>query len=312
MTILFYTTFSDKKLWKKEIKNLFKDEKIISINDTKLFKKVKYAIVWDLPDNILKQLSNLKIIFSQGAGVDHILNLPSYKQIPIIRLKDPIMGERMANHVLSQVLYYQLNLSIYYKFQSKKIWYDNLESLTPKENNNITIGILGMGYLGTYVAKVLKKMNYNVIGYKRKKINKKNNFPLYIGKQLNTFIKSCDIIVSILPATKETVNFINKDFLLKMKNKSLLINVGRGITLNESDLNKHLNSNKNFYASLDVFNNEPLTRKNKLWSNPNLIITPHIASITVVKSAVMQMHKTYKKYLKNGKIKSDVNLKNGY
>ena len=77
MTLLFYTTFSDKKLWKKEIKNLFKNEKIISINDTKLFKEVKYAIVWDLPDNILKQLTNLKIIFSQGAGVDHILNLPS-------------------------------------------------------------------------------------------------------------------------------------------------------------------------------------------------------------------------------------------
>ena len=110
MTILFYTTFSDAKIWKKEIKKQFKNEKIISIDDKKNYKKVKYAIIWNLPDNILKKLTNLKIIFSQGAGVDHILNLPSYKQTPIIRLKDPAMGDRMSNHVLSQILNFQLNL----------------------------------------------------------------------------------------------------------------------------------------------------------------------------------------------------------
>ena len=110
MTILFYTTFSDRRIWKKEIKKYFKNAKIISINDKKYFKDVEYAIIWNLPDKILKQLKNLKIIFSQGAGVDHILNLPSYKNTPILRLKDPIMGERMANHVLSQILIYQLKL----------------------------------------------------------------------------------------------------------------------------------------------------------------------------------------------------------
>ena len=312
MTILFYTTFSDRRIWKKEIKKYFKNAKIISINDKKYFKDVEYAIIWNLPDKILKQLKNLKIIFSQGAGVDHILNLPSYNQTPIVRLKDPIMGDRMANHVLSQILNFQLHSTTYFNFQTKKIWVDDLELLTPLQNKKITIGILGCGFLGTYIAKTLKKLDYKVIGYKKNKNNRSYNFPIYFNKQINEFIKLSNIIVVLLPSTKDTKNFIDKKFFLKMKKNSLLINVGRGVTLNEKDLIKHLKSNKNFFASLDVFHKEPLPLNSKLWSHPNVIITPHIASITVIESAVQQMYLRYKKFKKTGKIISDVNLKNGY
>ena len=312
MTILFYTTFSDRRIWKKEIKKYFKNAKIISINDKKYFKDVEYAIIWNLPDKILKQLKNLKIIFSQGAGVDHILNLPSYNQTPIVRLKDPIMGDRMANHVLSQILNFQLHLTTYFNFQTKKIWVDDLELLTPLQNKKITIGILGCGFLGTYIAKSLKKLDYKVIGYKKNKNNRSYSFPIYFNKKINEFIKLSNIIVVLLPSTKDTKNFIDKNFFSKMKKNSLLINVGRGVTLNEKDLIKHLQSNKNFFASLDVFHKEPLPLNSKLWSHPNVIITPHIASITVIESAVQQMYLRYKKFKKTGKIISDVNLKNGY
>tara|TARA_Y100000590_G_C15693399_1_gene1004252 strand:+ start:122 stop:1060 length:939 start_codon:yes stop_codon:yes gene_type:complete len=312
MAILFYTTFSDENFWKKEIKKNFKNIKIISIRDKKYFSKVEVAIVWDLPDAILKQLTNLKIIFSQGAGVDHILNLPSYNKTPIVRLKDPIMGERMSNYVLAQILNFQLNLLVYMKAQNKKIWIDNLESLTPLENNKLTIGILGIGYLGKHVAKFLKKLNYNVIGYKKNRVKKDIEFPIYYNKKINTFIKSSNIIVSILPATKETIGFIDKKFLLKMKKNSLFINVGRGVTVNEKDLIDYLKLNNSFYATLDVFNYEPLPRNNKLWSLPNVIITPHIASITNVQSAIKQMYNRYMMYKKTGKIISDVKFKDGY
>tara|TARA_Y100000590_G_C15696327_1_gene1005256 strand:+ start:163 stop:1101 length:939 start_codon:yes stop_codon:yes gene_type:complete len=312
MSILFYTTFSDKKIWKNKIKKYFKNIKIVSINDKKSFKKVEYAIVWNLPDNILKKLVNLKIIFSQGAGVDHILNLPSYNKTPIVRLKDPMMGDRMANHVLSQILNFQLYLPIYSRYQNKKLWLDNLEFYTPVQNNKLTVGILGVGFLGNFVGKFLKKLKYNVVGYKKNKVSKNFGFRIYYEKEINKFIKSSDIIIAILPATKETKNFIDKNFLNKMKNNSLLINVGRGITLNEIDLIKHLKSKKDFYASLDVFKKEPLSKNSEIWSLSNAIVTPHIASITVVESAVKQMFLRYKKYKKTGKIISDVDLKNGY
>ena len=81
MTILFHNTTFDKiDVWKKTIKKYFKNEKIISIKDYKQFDDVKYAIIWNLPDKTLSKLKNLKVIFSMGAGIDHILKLKSYNK----------------------------------------------------------------------------------------------------------------------------------------------------------------------------------------------------------------------------------------
>ena len=66
-------------------------------------------------------------------------------------------------------------------------------------NQQLTVGILGAGFLGSYVANYLKKINYNIIGFKRKKINKKFGFRIFYKHELQKFIRLSDIIVSILP-----------------------------------------------------------------------------------------------------------------
>ena len=97
-----------------------------------------------------------------------------------------------------------------------------------------------------------------------------------------------------------------------MKKNSFLINIGRGSTLNESDLLLHLNKNKNFFVSLDVFKTEPLPKKNKFWTHKNVIVTPHAAALTDIDSSIDQMFKRFTGFKKTGKIKSDVNLIKGY
>ena len=115
-----------------------------------------------------------------------------------------------------------------------------------------------------------------------------------------------------MPYTEETKNFINQRFLEQMKKNSLLINIGRGASLNEEHLLKHLKKNKNFYASLDVFNNEPLPRHHKFWKHPNVIVTPHTAGLTDIDSSINLIYERYLAYIQNGKIKSDVDLIKGY
>ena len=97
-----------------------------------------------------------------------------------------------------------------------------------------------------------------------------------------------------------------------MKKNSLLINIGRGASLNENHLLKHLKQNKNFYASLDVFKHEPLPRSHKFWKQPNVTVTPHAAALTHIDSSTDLIYERYLVYKKTGKIKSDVNLKKGY
>ena len=110
MTILFYCPWHDRGNWLKQIKKKFKNNKIVTLKDKPNFSKIKCAIIWDLPDGVYQKLANVKLLFSMGAGVDHILNLPSYNKTPIVRIRDSFMAERMSNHVISQVLQYQLDL----------------------------------------------------------------------------------------------------------------------------------------------------------------------------------------------------------
>ncbi len=310
MTILFHNTTFDKiDIWKKTIKRYFKNEKIVTIKDHNKLCDVKYAIIWNLPNEVFSKLTNLKIIFSMGAGIDHILKSKNYnRKIPIIRIKDPEMGKRIANYSLAQILNYQLNFKTFQNSQTKRYWSGER---TPIDNIDLTVGILGLGYLGTYIARLLHKLNYNIIGYK-KSSKKISNFKIYTGKNLTKFIKQSDIIVSILPSTTETDNFINKIFLQKMKKKSCLINIGRGNTINEKALLTHLRANREFYAYLDVFKKEPLSSLSPFWNLPNVTITPHVAGVTAIESAVKYMFEKYKLYKKNKKIISDVKTKNNF
>tara|TARA_B110000263_G_C15290908_1_gene503277 strand:- start:508 stop:1449 length:942 start_codon:yes stop_codon:yes gene_type:complete len=313
MNILLHCEFDNKDEWEKSIKKTFKFDKVFLLKDNPNLNKIECAIIWNIPNNILKKLNNLRIIFSLGAGVDHILNLSDYKGTPIIRVKDPSMAKRMGYHVLSQILEYQLNLKYFQKAQLNKSWRENLQfQRQVKLNNQIKIGILGVGFLGTYVGKLLKKLDYNVIGFKKTPSTKSVSFPIYTGKFIDYFIKNSDIIVSILPSTSATKNFIDKAFLNKMNKESLLINVGRGAAINDSDLIFHLKKNNFFFVSLDVFQKEPLTKNSPLWAMDNVTITPHVASLTVVDIITKQMYKKITTFKKKKKIKSDVSIKKGY
>ena len=113
--------------------------------------------------------------------------------------------------------------------------------------------------------------------------------------------------IEIITPPFRVIESLNEDQLI-----SLLINVGRGPTLCEKVLITHLKKYKQFYASLDVFEKEPLPKSSPLWKLLNVTVTPHIASLTLVDTAVEYIYKKYKQYKKNGKIKSDVNLIKGY
>ena len=309
MNILFHASFDNQDEFLKSLKKKFLHHKIFTLNQNISLDKIEVALVWNLPDKILKKLKNLKIIFSLGAGVDHILNLSSYKNTPIIRIQDPNMQSRMLNHVLSQILIYQLKINEYSKGQQKNIWLDERYTVL---NKDLTIGILGFGYLGKFIANKLKSLDYNIIGYKNTVSPRKSSISLYYKESLKTFLKLSDVVVCMLPATIETRDLINKSFLNQMKKQSLLINVGRGSSLNEIDLLKHSEQNKYFFASLDVFKTEPLPKNSKLWKNQNITITPHVAAITDVDSSTNYIYRKFEQFIINGKIKSNVKIKNGY
>ena len=138
----------------------------------------------------------------------------------------------------------------------------------------------------------------------RKTINKKlkNSFNI---KNLNKAVKEKDFIVNLLPSTEKTKEIFNYKIFKNMNKKSFFINMGRGETVNEKDLENAIKKNHIAGAGLDVVQNEPFKKDLSLLKYNNVIITPHIAGINTryKKEQVDLFMDNYSKFLKNKKLK---------
>ena len=109
-----------------------------------------------------------------------------------------------------------------------------------------------------------------------------NTFAL---NEMDDFLKKTNILVCMLPLTKETTDFITYELLNRLKKPAFFINVGRGNQVVEEGLLKAIQDNTLSGACLDVVRNEPVSSDHPFLSEPRLIVTPHIASITDQRNA---------------------------
>ncbi|HET8719574.1 MAG TPA: NAD(P)-dependent oxidoreductase, partial [Candidatus Nitrosotenuis sp.] len=145
-----------------------------------------------------------------------------------------------------------------------------------------TLGIFGMGRIGQTVAKRAAAFGLKIIYYNRRRLGtsleKKLNAKY---ASFNELIRKSDILSIHVPYSKDTHGIINEKIFRKMKSNSFLINTARGKIINEKDLIKALKSRIIAGAALDVFENEPIGKNNRLTSLQNVVLTPHIGSSTV-------------------------------
>ena len=226
-------------------------------------------------------------IFSIFAGVEKTLLNKTIRQ-PLVRLIDMEMTECMAEWCTAHVMRYHLNIDQFIK-PIKKEW-----TTYKKERllaNQVEIGILGLGTLGSATAEKLKKLNFNVKGWAatEKKVSEVKSL---VGSEgLATILSTSDFLILLLPLTVETKNIINAESLRLVKNGAILINAGRGGLIKDNDLLNALDSGKLAGCTLDVFNKEPLPPEHPFWSHDKVTVTPHISAPTRLKSSVKSILK---------------------
>ncbi len=144
---------------------------------------------------------------------------------------------------------------------------------------NKTLGIVGLGRIGSKVAWRAKSLGVKTLYYQRHR-DKKAEKELQISfADLDNLLAASDVVTLHVPLTEETRHMINKDSLAKMKKGAYLINTARGSIVDEQDLAEALRSGQLSGAALDVFDNEPNINP-ELIGMENIILTPHIASAT--------------------------------
>lgn len=138
-----------------------------------------------------------------------------------------------------------------------------------------TMGIIGFGRIGRAVGKIANAMGMHVIAYNRSRCPEGETIGQYVD--LETLLKTADVISLHCPLTDENAGMINKEALSMMKDGALLLNTARGPLLDEKDVAEALASGKLRGAAVDVVSREPILESNPLLSAPNCIITPHMA-----------------------------------
>ncbi|MDC1216907.1 glyoxylate/hydroxypyruvate reductase A [Flavobacteriaceae bacterium] len=275
------------KQWKEDFEKIAPHFPLLIGLETSTPEDIECVMVWKQPKNSLIKFKNLKLIFSMGAGVDHILTDDSIpKHITICRVIDPMMAFSMTNYILMAVLNHQRSFYDFQKAQQNKHW-----AQFEFKEKDLNVGILGTGHLGMNAANKLNGLGFNVFGYSN--TPKKTSFPSYSEGELDVFLSKINVLICTVPLTPKTHGLLNKNLFDRLEHPTYLINVSRGAVQIEKDILSALDSNTLSGAFLDVFEKEPLTESSPLWHHPKVKITPHIASLTYPKESVSQVLESF-------------------
>lgn len=271
--------------------------------------EIEVAFVWKHPKGIFNEYPKLQYIASFGAGVDFLLEDKTIPHsIPITRVVDPILASDMSEFVLATILDELKKLRHYKVDQLNSEW----RPLEYRRISDVKVGIMGMGALGSDLAKLLSSLGFMVMGWARSPKPDATVDMFYGEAERGNFLKNSSILVCLLPLTPETEGILNREVFKALPKGSYIINVARGGHLEDEDLLTYLDNGHLSGASLDVFHNEPLLPDHPFWKHPKINITPHIASVSDITSVIPQLLENYSSFKKDLPLKNLVLRQKGY
>jgi glyoxylate/hydroxypyruvate reductase A len=271
--------------------------------------RVRMIVVWKHPPGLFSQLPNLEVISSLGAGVEHILKDPALPAgVAVTRVVDDKLTVSMRNYVVMAALNIHKQLAFYLQHQRQQKW----EKPSPVEHP-LRIGMLGLGALGSAIARFLADMGFEVTGFSRSRkeiagvvcLNEDDH-------SLEDFARRINLLVCLLPLTPATEGILNYHLFSRMPRGAALINVARGAHLVEADLLRAIEEGYIREAYLDVFQEEPLPAGHPFWMRPEIVLTPHVASITDQDNAAAILAGNFRRMSRGEPLAYEVDPSQGY
>ena len=275
---------------------------------------IKYALAWQQEPGVLATLPNLKIIFSLGAGVEHVLRDPKLPDVPLVRFVDPDLTMRMGEYACLHVLMHQRRMLEYAALQRQGKWQELMPQPCASETR---AGVMGLGMLGRNAAEKLHLLGFDVAGWSRS-MKRIDGVTCFAGEDgLKPFLARTDILVCMLPHTPGTHGILNAKLLSGLARDGqlpgpVLINAGRGKLQVEADILSALEAGDLWAASLDVFEEEPLPASSPFWAHPRVIVTPHNASITYSRALCRYVLAQVARHERGEALENVVDVKRGY
>jgi glyoxylate/hydroxypyruvate reductase A len=309
MRLLFYAPDTDPARWLAELNDALPEAQVRIWQDGD-DAPADYAVVWKPPAAMLRGRTDLKGIFNLGAGVDAILQLGDALPagVPIVRLDDAGMAVQMAEYVTYAILRYFRRFDEFDAQARRTQW----RFLKPHEKKDFTVGILGLGVLGTRIAEALARFDFPLRGWSRSQ-KVLPGISCYAGAQgLDDFLRGTRALVCVLPLTPETAGILNRANLAKLEKGAYLVNVARGAHVVEDELLALVQEGHIAGATLDVFDQEPLPAAHPFWQEPRISITPHVAALTLRGDSIRQIAEKIRAMERAEPIAGQVDRTKGY
>jgi glyoxylate/hydroxypyruvate reductase A len=285
MSLVFYSGTDDPRPWRDAIAAALPGLQFHVWPETGATGDVRYTLVWKPPPGWHARFPNLTAILSLGAGVDAILADPLLPPgVPVLRLVDAGLGRQMAQYAAYGVLHFHRCMHEYALLQRASRW----EPLPPVATTACVVGVLGLGALGAEAARTIAAMGYPVLGWSRAP-RTLPGITCYAAAELDRFLARVNVLVNFLPLTPATTGLLDARLFARLPRGACLVNVARGRHLVEADLLAALDSGQLGGALLDVFEDEPLPAAHPFWLHPGVVVTPHVAGVTLASEAAAQV-----------------------
>lgn len=232
----------------------------------------------------MQAYASVAAIQSLWAGVETLLDNDTLPlEPPLLRMVEDGMTFGMTDYVVGHVYRAHLGVVQQQADQASGVWGTG----NPPLARDRKIGIVGLGALGRDAAEKLTELRFDVSGWSRTQKEIPGVRCLSGKEGFQKLLSESDILVLLAPHTPETENLLDSEAFSAMPKGSHIINAARGALIDEQALLAALDSGHVATAVLDVMREEPLPSDHPFWTHPNILITPHIASVTRPETAAV-------------------------
>jgi glyoxylate/hydroxypyruvate reductase len=272
-----------------------------------------YAVGWAPPAEFFATQPQLRAFFSTGAGIEHVVHNPRLPpELPVIRVEDAGMGPQMIDYCRYEVLRWMQRRDEYAAQQTNGVWNQHSASFRAQW----PIGVFGFGVLGRQVASAFAADGFPVTAYSRSAGSGEPNVRLFSEAhgpgEFAAFMRATRVLAILAPLTAATQDKFDRPALQLLPPSSYVINIARGGLIVDSALLELLDSGHLAGAALDVFREEPLPPEHRFWSHPKVRITPHVAAITPIGPASIQIAQKIQRLARDESVTGVVERQRGY
>lgn len=230
--------------------------------------------------DVFQMSRHLIWIHSRAAGLEQMLFPELIESKVFVTNGSGVFSPSLGEFALAAILFFAKDLRRMLRNQTAGVW----EQFDVAMVSGRTVGVVGYGSIGRAVAARARALEMNILGLRRQVFGQAKQDSLidqlYGFEQRLEMLSRCDYIVVALPLTEQTRGFIADTEFAVMKSDAVVINLGRGPTIDERAMIKALSENRIRGAALDVFDQEPLPKGHPFYSMENVLLSPHCADHT--------------------------------